>query len=294
MGVKKILLIYNPISGEGTFKERLDSIIEILQKFGFIVIVHRINPGEDLTAFIKKSDIMPDTILAAGGDGTIHQVVNMMFKANIEDVPLGIIPAGTSNDIARYFSIPMDPCAAAKIIGNNNISSIDLGKANDQYFVNVFSGGFIIDVPHTTSVRLKNLAGRMAYYIKGIEKLPNIKPIHVKLLSPEMIIDEKILLFIILNGSIAGGFRNLAPASMQDGKLDILIIKPVPIPKLLSLFVKILKGEHIGDPALIYFKSSGPIEINCQNSCSDIDGEKGPEFPIRINIYPNKLSIYLP
>ncbi len=290
---ENILLVYNPISGEGTFKDKLDRAVDTLQQFNYNVILHRTKSDDDLTGLFSQLKDNIHAVAAAGGDGTIHHVVNGMLKADLNHIPLGVIPVGTSNDVANYIGVQVEN--ALEVIGRRNVNTIDLGQVNGTYFINVASGGFITDVPYTTSVKLKSLTGRLAYYLKGIEKLPNIKPIPAKISSPQVAVDEDILLFIVLNGSVAGGFKNLAPASMTDGKLDVLIFKHIPISKLVPLFVKILRGEHIEDPSLIYFKSEGPIEIDCPKYISsDLDGEKGPDFPLRIGLHHQKLPIFVP
>lgn len=292
--MKRLLLIYNPVAGEGAFKENLDAVLQHLQKTGYQMLVHRTSQTDELDVVIHNYKACIDAIVAAGGDGTIHKIVNGMFKNAMLDIPLGIIPVGTSNDIANYLGIPTNFVGAIDLIGKGKVQHIDIGETNGIYFVNVASGGLLMEVPHTTSVKLKSLAGRLAYYLKGIEQLPNLRPIPVKITCPEEKIVGDILLFVILNGSIAGGFKNLAPsASMVDGKLDVLIFKPVPISRLLSVFVKILRGEHVGDSSLVYFQSAGPIEILCDSVVgTDIDGEKGPPFPMNIKIHPGVLPVF--
>ncbi|KUO49099.1 MAG: hypothetical protein APF76_10390 [Desulfitibacter sp. BRH_c19] len=291
----RLLLIYNPVAGEGAFKENLDTVVHQLQKNGYQVVVHRTSQNDEIDIILHNYKNCIDTIVAAGGDGTIHKVVNGIFKAGITDIPLGIIPVGTSNDIANYLGIPTNFIGAIDVIGKRKVERIDIGETNGIYFVNVASGGLMTEVPHTTNVKLKNLTGRLAYYLKGIEKLPNLKPIPVRINCAEQKVEADILLFIILNGSIAGGFKKLAPAaSMVDGKFDVLIFKSVSISKLLSVFVKILRGEHVGDSSLIYFQSAGPIEILCESAiATDIDGEKGPLFPMNIKIHPRILPVFV-
>ena len=291
----KLLLVYNPVAGGGLFKDSLDEVVEILQTKGYQVIVHRTGNDENLDLVISSSKEFINAVVAAGGDGTIHSVVNAMLKNNMAHIPLGIIPVGTSNDIANYLRIPSSFSDAIEIIGTRKVTYIDIGEVNDSYFMNVASGGLLMEVPHTTNVKLKNITGRLAYYLKGIEKLPSLKPIPVKISCPEETIDEEILLFVVLNSSTAGGFKNLAPAaSMIDGKLDVLIFKAVPIARLLSVFVKILKGDHLEDTSLKYFQTTGPIEITCEASVStDVDGEKGPDFPMYINLHKRVLPVFV-
>lgn len=291
---ERLLLIYNPVSGEGSFKDKLDQAVNLLQKKNFQVIVHRANLGEGFEPILLNNKNYISAVACVGGDGTVHQLVNSLVKCQMTEIPFGIIPMGTSNDLANYLGIPNSVSGAIDIIGDRKQYKMDIGEANGRYFVNVASGGLMMEVPHTTSIKLKSIIGRLAYYLKGIEMLPTLRPIPVRLSCPEKTIDDELLLFIVLNGGMAGGFKNLAPwASINDGKLDVLVFKPVPIPRLMSLFMKLIKGEHIGDRSLIYFQTEGPVEISCDFDVGfDLDGEKGPSFPMLIDIHPRKISIF--
>ncbi len=291
--MKKVLLVYNPVAGEGAFKSRLENIIVNLQRNGFQVTVHITNKNNDLDDRIIEAKDFIDTVVIAGGDGTIHKVLNSLFRSKVNNLPVGIIPIGTSNDIANYFDIPLDIEEATALIVKGVTKLIDIGEVNGIYFANVASGGLMTEVPHKTNVRFKNITGKLAYYIKGIEQIPSLKDFPVVISTPERTVKESILLFIVLNGTTAGGFKDLAPdASMTDGKLDLLVFKSVNISKLPGLFLKILRKEHVPDPSLIYFQTKGPIFIECPSETgNDVDGEKGPGFPMEIKLHPAKLSL---
>lgn len=293
--INKLLLIYNPVAGEGAFKDNLDRVIYLFQQKGFRVVVHRTYPHDNLDGVIREMCESVDMVVAAGGDGTVNSVVNCMLKSSTKELPLGIIPAGTSNDLINHLKLPSNLNAAVDIIGRREIAYVDVGEVNGGYFVNVVSGGLMMDVPHSTNIKLKNIAGRLAYYLKGLEQLPHIKPAPIHISFPEGRLEDEVLLFIVLNGSIAGGFKNLAPlASMTDGKLDLLVFKPVPISKLVSLFLKILKGEHVKDASLIYLQTPGPITISGGNDVStDIDGEKGPGLPMEIKVLAGRVPVFV-
>jgi diacylglycerol kinase family enzyme len=133
--VKKLKLIYNPSAGDATFKNRLDSIIERMQKSDYMVVPFRSSSVETLHKAFEDLDSRYELVCVSGGDGTISTVVNIMASKGIE-LPLGIFPFGTANDLATYLGIPKDVDACCKIIERGKVKKIDIGRANDKYFIN--------------------------------------------------------------------------------------------------------------------------------------------------------------
>lgn len=292
--MKKIKLIYNPKSGDATFKNKLDSVISRFQKSGYITAPFRLS--NDLHIDDAFSDIDQDysIICVAGGDGTISSVADAMARLNIK-LPLGIFPSGTSNDFAAHLGISKDIKACCDIILNGIIKKVDLGSVNGNHFINVCSAGLLTDVAHNTDTNMKNALGQMAYYIKGIEEIPKFSPIKMRLVSEDRVIEDDMLMLLILNGSSAGGFSKLAPdAVIDDGKMKVIAIKFSNISNMLTLFLKIIRGEHIGD-ANIYYFSTNKLTVECDQICkADIDGEKGPTFPLEIEVMHQFLKVFVP
>ncbi|HEX3011906.1 MAG TPA: YegS/Rv2252/BmrU family lipid kinase, partial [Syntrophomonadaceae bacterium] len=217
----KVALFYNPVAGGGNFRYKLDDVIDCLQNSGLEVIPWRINNNEQIRKQIKKID--PEachTIIAAGGDGTIHGVANAMMHNNL-NIPLAIFPVGTSNDIARQMKIPGKIKEYCQIITEGKLTGIDLGKVGDEYFINVAAAGFLTDTAHEVNYSLKNALGKAAYYLKVLEKLPQLKPLHLRVKVDDNAYDMEILLFLVLNGTSTAGFKELLPeGAMSDGLLD--------------------------------------------------------------------------
>ncbi|MDZ5038486.1 diacylglycerol kinase family protein, partial [Clostridium perfringens] len=137
------------------------------------IVPYRIDKDEDvINAFNDFKDNNYYYILIAGGDGTIDNVVNAMAKSGIS-IPIGILPVGTANDFGKFLGMPSDIGKACKQILSSEVTSVDLGSINDKYFVNVASTGLFTDVSQKTDVNLKNTIGKLAYYLKGLEELPN-------------------------------------------------------------------------------------------------------------------------
>lgn len=279
--MKKVRFIYNPYSGENVILHEIDKVVSIHQEKGYQIVPYRIQIGKDIS---EAFDIVDDTyeyILIAGGDGTVDSVVNAMIKKG-KQLPIAILPVGTANDFGMFLGMPEDVTEACENILKMEPKSIDMGKINDKYFVNVASTGLFTDVSQKTDVNLKNTIGKLAYYIKGIEELPNFRKLKVKLISKEVNYDGEMYLILVFNGKTAGSFSLATRAELEDGYLDVIMIKAVAIREILPLFIKILKGEHLDSDKVIYFKTDDLI-IECnEDIVTDIDGEKGPDFPLRI------------
>lgn len=291
----KLRLIYNPGSGDRSFRNRLDEIIEEFQKEGYQVVPYKTLGLDDIERGVELTgDGDYKAIAIAGGDGTINRVVNAMMKHNIK-LPIGVYPWGTANDLAAYFNIPKDIKKCCRNIIDGNIKSIDIGKINDRYFINVAAGGLLTDVSQKIDINLKNTLGRFAYYLKGLEQLPNFKPIPVEFTTDQTVIKDNIYLFMVLNGCSAGGFNMLAKdARMDDGRFDLVAIKACAIIDLFGLFIRMLRGDHLQDGNVIYIKTD-KIKIDCQYDVeTDIDGESGPNFPVELELLPGALDIFVP
>ncbi len=288
-------LIYNPVAGEGSFSRKLDAVIKVFQEHGWQLVPARTVPYRPVEEMLTAADgNLYDAVFAAGGDGTLHQTVNAILKHNL-NLPLGVFPVGTVNDLANFLGIPGDVEECCWVILQGNTTRIDAGRVNDSYFLNVASGGLLTDVPHTTPVRLKNMLGRLAYYVKGLESLPKFRPLKLKVAANNTVWEDKYLLFLILNSTSAGGFKRLAPrASIQDGLLDVLLIKECPFPDLIPLFVRLLRGGHLDDPHVLFFQTSRLRMESDQRVQTDLDGERGPALPLDVRVMPGILEIFVP
>jgi YegS/Rv2252/BmrU family lipid kinase len=294
--MKRIKLIYNPISGDGGFKNELDLVIKNFQENGYLVEMLRTDKnGMECDFFNQSISSWENTIIVvAGGDGTVSQVVNIMIKNQIQS-PLGVIPMGTANDLGSYLGMSRNIEECCKTIIENNQIKMDIGMINDNYFISVASGGLVATVPQATDVRLKNTLGKLAYYLKGLEEIPTFRPISISLESPDYQYEGELLFFLILNGQFAGGFKKIAPrASIIDGKFDVILFKNSNLPVLARLFVKLLRGEHINDPNVIFFQTNELVikpYCNKNSIMIDVDGEAGPILPLFIKNKSKSISM---
>lgn len=288
--MKKVKFIYNPYSGENIILNELDKVLKIHQQSGYQVVPYRIQRDKDVLEAFDDIDSDFAYILIAGGDGTVDSVVNAMMKKNIK-LPIAILPVGTANDFAKFIGMSFNIKEACKKIVKSTPKAVDIGKINDKYFINVASTGLFTDVSQKTDVNLKNTIGKLAYYIKGIEELPNFRRLKVSLRSKEISFDGEMYLLLIFNGQTAGNFKLATNADVSDGMLDVIVFKAVPIIELIPLFIKVLKGEHLNSDKILYFKTND-IMIECsEDIVTDIDGEKGPDFPLRVQCIKDGIEV---
>lgn len=288
--MKKVRLIYNPFSGENAILSQLDNIMRMHQEKGYQVVPYRIERDKDI---YECFDILDDNykyILVAGGDGTVDSVVNVMMERKI-NLPIAILPVGTANDFGKFLQIPNNIEDALERILSSEPKALDLGKINDKYFINVASTGLFTDVSQKTDVNLKNTIGKLAYYLKGLESLPSFRKLKVKLTSKEIQYDGEMYLILVFNGQTAGNFKLASRADVADGYLDVIMIKAVQVFEILPLFIKILRGEHLDSDKVIYFKTQDILIESNEDIATDIDGEKGPDFPLHIQCIKGGIKV---
>ncbi|MCM0646842.1 YegS/Rv2252/BmrU family lipid kinase [Clostridium swellfunianum] len=289
--MNKVKFIYNPFSGENTIIADIDKVISVHQKYNYTVVPFRISLDYDISKAFDDIDNTYKYILVAGGDGTVDNVVNHMKQLNI-NIPIAVLPTGTANDFAKFLGMPHEVELACEQILNSQVKNVDIGKINDKYFVNVASTGLFTDISQKTSVTLKNTMGKLAYYVKGIEQLPNFKKLKIKVTSKEVEYDGDMYLMLIFNGQTAGNLKFAYKAEVDDGYLDVIIMKAGNIKDMVALLIQMLKGEHLDHAHnLIYFKTD-KVYVEChEDLVTDIDGERGPDFPLTIECIKGGLEI---
>lgn len=284
---KRARVIYNPTSGREALRSDLVDILSIYEKAGYETSAFATTPAPDSA----KNEAMRaakegfDLIVAAGGDGTLNEVVNGI--AGLEMRPtLAIIPAGTTNDYARALRIPRDdPIAAAKLILKDNKKfKIDIGQAGKNYFMNIAAGGTLTELTYDVPSQMKSLFGYAAYFAKGAELMPRIKPVNMSIKYDGKEYRGEASMFLIALTNSVGGFEQIVPdAALDDGKFTMIIVKKSSVLDMLSLMTKALQGKHIDDERIIYDKATN-IEITPLNEDNrvmiNLDGEYGGDAPM--------------
>lgn len=278
-------IIYNPTAGREQVKKQLPDIMQILEDAGYETSAFQTTPAfhsackEATRAALAGFDL----IVAAGGDGTVSEVINGI--AGLDKRPVvGIIPAGTTNDYARSLNIPRsDLLEAARIIATEDPVPMDIGKANDVYFMNIAAGGHLSDITYEVPIRLKTTFGYLAYLVKGAEKLPRVKPIRMRIEYEDGVFEGEASMFFIALTNTVGGFSNIDPHMLLgDGKFTLFIVKTANIFEILQILGLILRnGKHIQHPNVLYAHTSfvRAESLDEQRSMINLDGEYGGDEP---------------
>ncbi len=289
--MKKVKFIYNPNSGDKKIVYKLDDIISTYQRHGYTIVPYRIDKSSTIEEGLSDINEDYEYILIAGGDGSVDRLVNYMKKNNI-DLPIGILPTGTANDFANVLNIPLDIDNAIEQIIHSEPKYIDLGMINEDYFVNIASTGMFTDVSQRVDINLKNSIGRVSYIIKGMEDALHLRKFNIIVKSKELEYDGDMYLILILNGRTAGNISFAHNAMIDDGYLDVIIFKAMPIPKSIPVLLDMVKGSPIDKhDEIIYFKTD-ELYVDCSDGIvTDIDGERGPDFPLYIKCIKDGIRI---
>ena len=295
MIMKRCRIIYNPTAGRESFKAKLPEVLVKLEQAGYETSVHETTASGDAIEAAKiAAERNFDTIIAAGGDGTINEVVTGLAES--ENRPrLGIIPAGTTNDFARALKIPKSIEKAVDVIISGQTKKLDIGKVNQHYFVNISGGGKLTEVSYEVPSKLKTLIGQLAYFIKGAELLPRLRPIHTRIEYDGQVFEDEIMLFLVANTNSVGGFEKLAPeADMSDGLFDLLVLKKCNIAEFIRAMTAAMRGAHFDDPNVFYVQAKN-IKVETEEKMQlNIDGEYGGDLPGVFTNLKQHIEYFLP
>ncbi len=289
----RLLLIYNIKAGSIRTTRRLNKIRRLIENEGFEV---KDTPLDKVTA-IKPLISECDAILVAGGDGSVNVVADHLLRENIKNPPpLAVLPGGTANDIYQQIYKGHKLKDVLAVIKKGTTTRLDIGQANNRYFVNIAAAGMFSDVAYLTPRTFKRLLGTPAYYIHALIKVMTYKPFKLNIKADGEYLDEEVLVFLVLNGSLAAGLFIIAPdAALNDGKLHLLAIKKsMNISQVVKLLYRVLRGITPDQPGVIYLTAKNMTMQFPENQVLVIDGEKGPPPPVEIKLLPARLPFYTP
>lgn len=292
--MRKALFIYNPRSG----KNQLQDPGPIISRFSSKDIetstfcLSRAVDEEHLMNILNREHF--DLAVISGGDGTINFVINVLVKYDLK-IPVGIIPAGTSNDLARNLKIPLNQRKAVDLIATGETATIDIGRANEGiYFMSSCGGGLFTDISYKTEGQLKKHFGPLAYYFRGVEELYRVSPFTLSVKTQSAVFEDDILLFFILNGPNVAGLSNLVKeANPADGLLHLVLIKKCAMVELAVLFVKILKQLSLSGSDKVKIISAPQFQLESELEVPlSVDGEKRGTLPANLTVVPKKLTVF--
>ena len=249
---------------------------------------------EDVRRFVSEAGEV-DLLIAAGGDGTLNEIVHGLMDLSINARPiLGVVPLGTANDFATGCNIPRDPEKALALCMEAEGVVIDVGKANDRWFLNAASAGFGAHVTATTSPELKRLLGSAAYAVMGAILAINVHQYHGRVILPDREIAGSGPVAIIGNGRQTGGGVQVTPrAFIDDGLLDVLVIRQIPATALLTAAREL--QELSPDGEYISYWQTPWVEVHPEDVIPvNLDGEPVAFSSVRYEAVSKAIRVIVP
>lgn len=281
--MKKLLFVYNPRAGKEMLKPRLSDVLDIFVKAGYEVTVHPTQAYRDAYYQIKEYEVGKYNLIAcSGGDGTIDEVATGMMKRREmgkDVVPVGYIPAGTTNDFAKSLHIPRKPLAAADNAVKGVPFPCDIGKFNDSVFVYIAAFGIFTDVSYETDQAVKNVLGHMAYILEGAKRIFNIPSYKTKVEHDGEVIEDEFIFGMVTNSRSVGGFSNMVGKNIvfDDGLFEVTLIKTPKNPIALQEIIAALLIEQVDTKHMYTFKTKKITFDSVEEIPWTLDGEFGGE-----------------
>ncbi|MCR4892264.1 MAG: diacylglycerol kinase family lipid kinase [Lachnospiraceae bacterium] len=273
---KKLYFIYNPNAGKHRLRDSLLPIIDIFVKAGYEVTIRPTQEKGDAEKTVLDLGDDYSLVVCAGGDGTLDEVVSGMLRRK-KGIPIGFIPAGSTNDFAGSLCIPRNLLKAAKTAVNGFSFTCDVGCFNQRNFVYVAGFGVIADVSYATNQGLKNVLGYPAYIIQGLMSIPKIRPYRLRIEYDDTVIEDDFALGFISNSLSVGGFKNITGTEvvLDDGLFEVTLVKmPANVQNIHELAVTLFNGPK--DTGFVRHFQTGKLKVISEKRISwTLDGEFG-------------------
>jgi len=290
-----MLFVFNPKAGKGKIKTHLLDIVDIFSSHDYEIIIRSTQAPRDAYEKAKEYANSVDMIVCSGGDGTLDEVVTGIMEAE-SSVPIGYIPAGSTNDFANSLFMPKNMTKVAEMIMEEELYHCDIGRFNQKTFAYVAAFGLFTDVSYETDQNLKNVLGHVAYVLEGVKRLFDIKSYHMKVTSDEVQAEDDFIVGMITNSRSVGGFKNLTGKNvdMNDGLFEVTLIAHPKNPlQLQEIITALVMAEDNTD--LIYSFKTKKLTIESDEEVPwTLDGEFGGDHSyVDIENRHKALNLYL-
>lgn len=285
------------LNGKKAGQEDVRAAVYSLRASGHNLEVRTTWESGDVERLVKEAVAENVTrIIAGGGDGTVNEVTNALFKHQANHIELAILPLGTANDFASACEIPLEPISALELAINGDSYWVDSAKANDMYFINIATAGFGAQVTATTPVALKDLLGGGAYTLSGLVQAIKFEPFAGKVTTDGIEKRANIVVGAVCNGRTAGGGQPLAPrAYIDDGLLDTFSIEAFGAADVPKVIEELNQDQVLNEP--IYIKRAQATKIDWLSTNImpiNLDGEPISVHQVTIEVVPNSVKLILP
>ena len=274
--MKKLLFVLNPLAGTRKAAKVLPEILAEFNRADFDVHTYVTAGRGDAVEAVGRMAPGMDLVVCCGGDGTFNETVAGLMGAGLR-IPIGYIPAGSTNDFASSLQLSSDPVEAARNIVAGRPYDYDAGRFGERYFSYVASFGAFTKVSYSTPQSVKNLLGHVAYLLEGIQELSQIRKLQVKLtLDKSEVLEGEYLFGAICNSTSVGGIMTLDPnqVDLTDGKFEVLLIRaPKTLQEISECMLAVQKGQY--NSAMMTFRTAAHITVEADPDMPwTLDGEK--------------------
>jgi len=298
MTTDTIHLFLNPAAGRGRAGRRQSRILKLLQEKGLAVQYHESQSPGDLEAqVLRHVNNGVKRVVVAGGDGSIHEAVNGILRSDGKTA-LGVIPTGTGNDFAKACDIPLNWEHATRLLADRLAAfesprQIDAGRCNDRYFANGVGIGFdarVTEVAQSYRLPIGDLVYLLAIFKSMIEDIAGPQ---LTIVADEYAWEGPLTLVAICNGPWVGGMFHIAPmARNTDGKMELMIVKPVTRRRILALLPKLMGGQHTQEAEIVH-QSVATLKLVARSPMpSHLDGEvQARHAEFKLTVLPGALNL---
>jgi diacylglycerol kinase (ATP) len=286
----RVIILFNPAAGRGRARHKFQAALEALRRGGVEPEIQESRSVEHLRNLAARALVeQPDAIVSAGGDGTHHHVLNVLAGS---DIPMGILPLGTGNDLALGMGIPTEPRQAASALLKGKTRQIDLGRAGSTFYGGMAGVGLDAIVARFVNERAQRIRGRLAYGWGFLRCLAAYQPRPLEVRAGPLDFRGEILSVLIGNHPFYGGGFRIAPrARADDGLLDVCLIPAISKLQMLPWIPRAYRGTHLAHPRLRYFQTSR-VELHSPEPLELFaDGEFMQELPVVIEAAPRALRV---
>lgn len=285
---KRALLLINRHARKG--RKSLAQVVEVLHELDFELITIPVKSAEQMPQLIRQHKESVDLVIVGGGDGTLNAVVDSLVETKL---PLGILPLGTANDLARTLGIPLYIPEACRAIASGNVKYIDLGWVNGKHFFNVASLGLSVKITQKLSKGAKRRWGIFAYGYTALQVIGQTRPFRAEIRVNEEIIKVKTLQIAIGNGRYYGGGMAIAPdAAIDDRRLDLYSLEIKRWWQIFPLLWTLPRGNQ-GLLPWVRSLSGEAIDIYTRKSHDiNTDGELTVATPATFRVLPKALGVF--
>ena len=292
----KLLFVYNPHSGVGKIRSQLSDILDIMVRAGYEVTVHPTQAVGDATAVTSAGAAGYDLVVCCGGDGTLDETVTGLMESGCK-VPLGYIPAGSTNDFAASLKLPKNMKKAAQVAVSGKDFLCDVGCFGEKHFIYIAAFGLFTDVSYQTKQELKNVLGHVAYILEGAKRIGTHPSYRMRVEYNDGVIEDDFMYGMVTNSLSVGGFKGMTgdDVALDDGLFEVMLIRtPRNAVELNEIIAALTKLRPESD--LIYTFKTDELQISPYQAIPwTLDGEYGGEqTQIRLKSMRRALTIRVP